>query len=487
LKKPVRLKRRAGFLSLGVIQESAFEACDYTETMLLALLAIGALADWVPARWSSSDPATLELVRSTPINCLVIESDRWSSDFTGAARKSGIAVLGVVRPGQDLAELPQKAAGVGLDGILIEGDFDESRLRTMRAALADSKLAVVELSPRIKMPLDGSPPVIGTYQGVWPGINETADDGSAKAAPSGAPWIDTNSGFLRFLHATTPSLVWMGHVPKKGSTYPVARYLQAIGDSAILGARWILALDEAFEKRLLSGDPKARQDWAAIAAHLRYFEEHKEWRQFTPYAHLAMVQDIETGGLYSGSVLDMIGVKHTPVLPVPARQLTESRLKGKQLAVNVDPGALTEAQKEVLRQFTRSGGMLLNAAATWKFPSQRADQMTLDKDSVEMLDRIYKEVNSLTGRRNLGARLFNVSSMISNLLVGPGGKPVILHLVNYSDYPIENITAHVIGKWSTAQLLEPGRTPRKLAVYEHEEGTGVEIDKVSSLATLVLE
>jgi hypothetical protein len=104
-----------------------------------------------------------------------------------------------------------------------------------------------------------------------------------------------------------------------------------------------------------------------------------------------------------------------------------------------------------------------------------------------MLDRIYREINSLTGRRNLGARLFNVSSMISNLLAAPSGKPVILHLVNYSDYPVENITAHVVGKWTKAQLLEPGRAARTLAVFEHEEGAGVEIEKVFSLATLVLE
>ena len=131
--------------------------------------------------------------------------------------------------------------------------------------------------------------------------------------------------------------------------------------------------------------------------------------------------------------------------------------------------------------------MLLTAAQNWKFPQQRTDQITLDKDSVEMLDRIYKEVNTLTYRRNVGARLYNVSSMLSNLLAGPDGKPVVLHLVNYSDYPVENVTAHVIGKFTKARLLEPGRAPRNLAVYDHEEGTGAEIDKVTVMATLVLE
>ena len=42
----------------------------------------------------------------------------------------------------------------------------------------------------------------------------------------------------------------------------------------------------------------------------------------------------------------------------------------------------------------------------------------------------------MIGRGNLGARLFNVSSMLSNLLVSPMGKQILVHLVNYSNYPL---------------------------------------------------
>jgi hypothetical protein len=171
-----------------------------------------------------------------------LERNHWSAAFTQAASEAGIATLGIVRPGPALTETPQQAAAARLTGVLLEGDFDDAVLKTLRTALADSKLTVIELLPRVKMPLDSTAPVIGTYQGVWPGINEPAE-GEAKAAPSGAPWIDTNTGFLRFLRAATRATVWMGNVPPKGATYPGARYLQAIGDAAILGARWILSFD----------------------------------------------------------------------------------------------------------------------------------------------------------------------------------------------------------------------------------------------------
>ena len=93
----------------------------------------------------------------------------------------------------------------------------------------------------------------------------------------------------------------------------------------------------------------------------------------------------------------------------------------------------------------------------------------------------------MTGRRNLGARLFNVSSMLSNLIESADGKQTALHLVNYSGFPVENVTVHVLGKFKTATLLAPGAQARKIEVYEIEEGTGIDIDSVNVAATLMLE
>ena len=93
----------------------------------------------------------------------------------------------------------------------------------------------------------------------------------------------------------------------------------------------------------------------------------------------------------------------------------------------------------------------------------------------------------MMGRTNLGARLFNVSSMLSNLVGTPDGKRLALHLVNYTDFPVESITAHVLGTYTHARMYAPGAEPKELPVYKVEEGTGVDIDKVDVLATVVFE
>ena len=117
----------------------------------------------------------------------------------------------------------------------------------------------------------------------------------------------------------------------------------------------------------------------------------------------------------------------------------------------------------------------------------RSGEITVSKEDFKTLDEIWKEVNGMIGRNNLGARLFNVSSMLSNLVGTPDGSRLALHLVNYTDFPIESITAHVLGTYTHARLYAPGAEPRDLPVYKVEEGTGVDIDKVDVLATVVFE
>ncbi|MEZ5400767.1 MAG: hypothetical protein R2729_13930 [Bryobacteraceae bacterium] len=449
--------------------------------LLLLALSIPA-AGWIPARWHSADLKTLETIKLTPVNCLLLEREHWSAEFSAAAAEKGIVTLGVIPPGGKAGDLAGDATKAKLSGVVFEGFPSEPPAKAYR----DAGLTVVEMGPRTRMQFEGAE-IAATNQGVWAGINPV-EDGSAKAAPSGGPWIDTNGGFLRFARAAASATIWMGNQPPKDAAIPVARYLQAVADAAILSARWVIALDPEFEGRLLRGEAKALDDWKAIGAHLAFYESHQEWRAYEPVAQLILVQDVDSGGLFSGGVLDMISVKHTPVRAVPAAKLTgDEAMRGATMAVNVDPAATTPQQKEILRRFTRAGGTLLTAPPGWKFPAQRDDQITLDKDDVHTIDQIWREINNMTGRRNLGARLFNVSTMLSSLSAPESGKPLVLQMVNYSDYPVEDVTVHVLGKFGKATLLAPGGPPRAMEVYDNEEGTGIDIDKITTVAALVLE
>ena len=63
----------------------------------------------------------------------------------------------------------------------------------------------------------------------------------------------------------------------------------------------------------------------------------------------------------------------------------------------------------------------------------------------------------------------------------------MLHLLNYSDYPVENVAVHFIGDYKHATLTSPEGTEKTLEIYPTEEGGGVDIDKVAVCATIRLE
>jgi hypothetical protein len=455
--------------------------------MLFALLLLAGLTDWVPMRWISADPKSLDLLKGTPINCVMLDQQDISPQFIKAAADAGVSTLGVIHPGEKATGEVRRAIDTKLAGVVLEGDFEAATAQRIRNTLTDSRVPLIELLARSRMNLDNPAPVIGTYQGVWPGV-QVETSGSTKAAPSGAPWIDTNTGFLRFVRAATKSTVWIANSPPANLAVTTERYMQAISDAEMNNARWVVALDADFSKRLLAREPNALKDWTLITNQLAYYEtHHNEWHALKPAGELALVTDVASGGLLSGGILDMIATKHTPVRAVPTRHLDDAAMKNSKMAVDVDAATLTPEQKDVLRRFTRAGGTLLSAPPGWKFPELKPEQITLSDNDVKVLDEIWKELNTMTGRRNLGARLFNVSSMLSNLLQSQDGKETLLQLVNYSGFPVENVTVHMLGKFTRARLMMPDGTDKALKVYDNEDGSGIDIDKIGVAATLVLE
>jgi hypothetical protein len=448
--------------------------------LLLLLIAWSALGanpkDWVPARWGSTDPKTLALLKDTPINCLLLE---WKPDaaqnitkFATAAAEQGIATLAVIRQPADAAA----AAKADVKGIALEGDFD---------APIQVSIPIVEISSREHMKLGGDAPVIGTYQGVWPGVR-TGEQ--ANAGPSAAAWIDTNKGFLDFVRAWGNRSVWIANLPPKDTVVTTERYMQVVADAAITGARWVIALDDDFARKLYSGDDQTIRKWKRITGIVQYYEDHKDWRDLQNGAQLAIVQDAKEGGLLSGGILDMIGAKHTPVQAVPPQKLDAAALKDRKLAVSIDSSILSQEGKDTLKQFTRSGGTLLTGPPRWQaaVPEDKK-RITLNEQEVKQVDEMWKEMATMIGRRNLGVRLFNVSTMRSNLRTTPDHKQVFVGLVNYADYPVENVTIHVLGKFQTATLILPGGKEKMLEAYPVEEGTGVDLDNVGIVATVKLQ
>lgn len=435
-----------------------------------ALMAVVAPRDLVPMRWPWAEAGELRLLEGTPVNCLLLKPG--AAAVARAAASRGLTPLALLRPEQ---------AGMRLDpafqGVVLEGDF-----RDAGRASAKSHRIVIELTSKARLYGEAqSSEVAGSYEGYWPGI-QIQTGGAVKAGPSGTPWIDTNGGLLRSVGSRSQAMLWVGVQPPARTLMKVDRYLQAIADAAMSGGRWVIALDDDFAKRLAAADSAANRDWARMMQMEAFFEEQKDWRSLKAYSKLAVVQDPADGPALAAGIIDMIATQHTPVRVVAADRLEPQSLVGVKFAVAVNPERLTPAQKTVLTAFTRTGGTLLNGPAGWSTGA------TLEKQASDRLSDIWREVQSMIGRRNMGVRLFNVSSMLSNVVANAAGSQVVVYLLNYSGYPVEQVTVQMAGRYRRATLYSPEAAPRPMELYgTEEEGTGVDIEKVPVFAALYLE
>lgn len=456
--------------------------------LLLAAASIFPVNDCVPARWPSGKAQSLALLEKSPVNCLVVEAPAWNSAFVSAARQRNVHLLADISKAQDDAA---KALAAGVDALYLEGNFPDAVVTKVRELAAQAGKPFVWMPDRMHMSIGKSgaeaPAVVGSYQGLWPGV-KLGHEGEAEAAPSGPPWIDTNSGFLRFARAEAPKQVpvWIANRPPEGQAAPVERYLQSIGDAAMAGAHWVLSFDTALAKGLLAGDDSAMKTWERINSVLRFYQQHRDLTELPDYSRLAIVQDIDSGALVSGSVLDMVSSKHVPAFVVPPGSLGARTMPELKLLLNIDPQSLTPEQKVALKQEARKGVMLINGPPQWKLALPPPNEITFTDDQIKQLDEVWSEINRTLGRENFAVRVFGAPAMLSNLKATPDGRKLVLQLVNYSDYPVEAITIQALGKFMKATLLTPEGNPG-VELFDFEDGSGADISKVTDVAILVLE
>ena len=221
-----------------------------------------------------------------------------------------------------------------------------------------------------------------------------------------------------------------------------------------------------------------------MAGYAGYFDGHPEWREFKPFSSLGIVQDSATGGLLSGSLLDMLASQHTAVRVIPTARLNSKTLRGIRVLLDLDPDSLTAVQRKVVEEFVRSGGTLVNPPSKWRFPAVDDQEFMLTKQQADRLEDLWELVYNVTLRRNFGARSFNTTGMLSAGLDSPDGKSVLVHLLNYTDFPVDSVTVHVLGAWRRARLYTPDALAQNLTVYSVKDGTAVDIPRVAVLSSV---
>lgn len=379
----------------------------------------------IPFRWPSQwkDPARLDLLKGTPINCLV----------------------GTTPPPFPIGNL-----------------------------------SFIKLDP------NHPPEGVVLRDGVWPQVLVAKEQDAALAGATGGPWVDSNCHFIRLAQVTDPGKqIWLTYLPPGGKDIvPMDVYLRPIAEAGAYGGRWIITLDEFFGEGLNKGNKKALGMWRQMMAVLKLFESRGEWKQWEAVAALAVISSF-TGEteLLAAEFLNMAPRRHLAYRVVAASTAATASFEKLKAIIYLESGPPEGELRNKLLQFAENGGLLFSPAGTIKItpgetklghsiqPLGRG-RVIVPLDKWEDPFGLARQVHLLLSMREDVVQVWNGGDMNSHYLSNPDGSRGVVHLIPYASGKTLPVT---IGLQKPVRLARVITVNSVTPVKTQKGGLGIEI------------
>jgi len=494
-------------------------------------------AKWVPMRWpcgpieaariSKSSPAAselrktvegwtqpsaLQLVRGTPINCLVVDWASGTADdeaqqaalrpLIAAGRELGLSFVGKVGTSKNPAAIVTAGRAAGLQAVMMD------RAASMDASASHPlDLPVILGFARDSIDWDLTTDIFSATGNVWPGVVlPTMKGDTGVGGPTGDPWVDSNGWFaLLSRRMVSDQSLWLEiDLPESSGVLPVESYCRAIADSRAYGSHWVLSLDDAMRAGMLNGDPQAISAWKSISAALCFFEDHSEWRAFEPMGVLAVVSDFRgQNSFVSGETLNLLNRRHVQFEILDRRGALGGAVNGLKAVLWTDDDPPTSEQHKNLLDFVEQGGLVI-APQYWGpaggVPRQeywlsgyniydlRKGRIVVAAGGFSDPFQLARDTHLLVGRENDLARLFNPGTTNCFASIGPGRSKEIVQIVNYADRTASYLAVWVRLNAHGAKLWSPNsKTPISLRCTPESGGTSFELPELSVNCAIEIE
>jgi hypothetical protein len=416
-------------------------------------------------------PASLALLKGTPINCLVVDwangepedsaQQQALTPLVQAGRGLGIAFVGKITAKDGLLTAAEAGRRAGLSAVIVGAPPAE--------ALA---LPAIVQSPRDRMAWEAAPQIFSSRDNVWPGLGlDTMHGDVAVAGPTGIPWANSNGWFSLLARELAPGKsLWLDFDPPDSSTpsHP-ASYGLAIADSAAYSSRWIISLDAKLRGALLKGDSQGLSSWSKICETLAFFNSHPQWERFQPQGILAVISDFHNQSV-SGEVLNLLSRRQVQFRIVERSKCESVSMRELKAILWLDKEAPTAGQRSRLLDFTGRGGLLISAIY-WgpagiepgkSDPSIRYNVYNMARGQIAVPEEPFSDpyqvavdTHLLVSRRNDLVRLYNPAATNCHSSFDPGHHRSLVQVLNYSGKPADSVTLWVRDHISSARLLRP--------------------------------
>ncbi|HEU0005139.1 MAG TPA: hypothetical protein VFS12_04015 [Terriglobia bacterium] len=399
-------------------------------------------------KWSA--PASLELLRGTPINCLIVpwaaglaedeEQQRQLRPLLARARVLGLQVVGRVHPPADLKNAAIRGNAAGLSALALPS--------VPETVLA---LPVIEWADWDKVGRNNSSTAVALNDSVWPGIRGNAGGNRtvAVAGPTGIPWLDSNAWLIQWARQRCESkTLWLAFEPAQTeSSRDAESYLLALADTESCGARWIVSLDDNFRSALDGHQTAALERWKQINAAIEFFRSRRAWNDLRPKAALGIAaMDSDAQAFMNGEILNLLGRRQLPFRILGKGPWKSEETQGLVAILCADVDLPSATQRAFLLEFAEQGGLLI-VPNTWERPGGPlvyhdledayslhrvgSGRVALARESWQDPYRVAEEIHLLISRRNDLFRLGNGASMSVYCTGSSDGRMTLIHLVNF--------------------------------------------------------
>ena len=427
-----------------------------------------AAKEWIPLRWPAGWPATaLDLLKGTPINCLVVGRQEELGPVLEATRGRGLAVAA------------------------LEGE-------------APPGVQVVPCAERARLNWAAGGGLLAVKDAFWPGI-QRGQEGSG--GPTGVPWVDSNGWFIQLGRVRAPeNTLWMvAEPPAKSPFLRAASYELAVADAETYGARWVVALDERLRAGLTSASQEALDTWKKIAAALAFFKARRQWQAYRPVSVVAVISDFSGANEeLAGEILNLAAQRPLPARAIEKFNAAAASFGGLKAIIYPDKAPPPEPLRKKLLEFVRGGGLLI-ANDKWapvegeasegdtyrRFQVRRLGKGRLAVAREELQDpyAVALDAHLLLSRRHDPARFFNAGSMNSHYTVAADGRKAVLQILNYAlraqGHPV---SVRFPVRYRTARLW--GLSAREASVLKPvpgEQGVELHLPPLEAYAAIELE
>jgi len=420
-----------------------------------------------------AQPAALEILKGTPINCLVVG---WAAGapedaaqqealkpLIAAGIVKGISFVGKIAA-KDVAAAATSAKAAGLAAVLIS-----------EPSAQELDLPAILQVARDKVTWSAATPIFSASDNEWPGVKmDTMKGDTAVAGPTGVPWVNSNAWFSLLAGEMAPGkTIWLDFdAPEESTVEHPANYTLAIADSEVYGSRWIVSLDDKLREALLKSVPQATATWTKIGQTLSFFASHPQWRAYKAQGILTVISDFSgDNGFISGETMNLLNRRHIQFKVLERSKALLAPIPGAMALLWLDKDAPTAEQTTKSLAFVRQGGLLIaptywgpaGVRPTRRDPSIAYQVYNVGQGQIAVPDegfadpyQVALDTQLLVSRRNDLARLYNPATTNCHCTFDPVHERRLVQVVNYATAPADYVTLWVNTRARAARIWNSG-------------------------------